>query len=33
MAAMSNGIVVTGTDTGIGKTIFSAGLSGFLGAS
>ncbi|UGY18962.1 dethiobiotin synthase [Bradyrhizobium septentrionale] len=26
-------IVVTGTDTGIGKTIFSAGLAGFLGAN
>ena len=25
-------IVVTGTDTGIGKTVFSAGLTGFLGA-
>lgn len=33
MAAMSNAIVVTGTDTGIGKTIFSAGLAGFLDAS
>lgn len=33
MAAMINAIVVTGTDTGIGKTIFSAGLAGFLGAS
>jgi len=30
---MSSRIVVTGTDTGIGKTIFSAGLTGFLGAS
>ncbi|WP_342708819.1 dethiobiotin synthase [Bradyrhizobium sp. B124] len=30
---MSCRIVVTGTDTGIGKTIFSAGLAGFLGAS
>ncbi|MBR0898321.1 ATP-dependent dethiobiotin synthetase BioD [Bradyrhizobium tropiciagri] len=30
---MSSRIVVTGTDTGIGKTIFSAGLAGFLGAS
>lgn len=30
---MISGIVVTGTDTGIGKTIFSAGLAGFLGAS
>ncbi|QOZ37482.1 dethiobiotin synthase [Bradyrhizobium sp. CCBAU 53421] len=29
---MSSRIVVTGTDTGIGKTIFSAGLAGFLGA-
>lgn len=25
-------LVVTGTDTGIGKTVFSAGLAGFLGA-
>jgi dethiobiotin synthetase len=25
-------IVVTGTDTGIGKTVFSSGLAGFLGA-
>ena len=30
---MTGRIVVTGTDTGIGKTIFSAGLAGFLGAS
>ncbi|NEV02151.1 dethiobiotin synthase [Bradyrhizobium uaiense] len=30
---MSRRIVVTGTDTGIGKTIFSAGLTGFLSAS
>ncbi|MGY3485872.1 dethiobiotin synthetase [Bradyrhizobium sp. USDA 4011] len=30
---MISRIVVTGTDTGIGKTIFSAGLAGFLGAS
>ncbi|WP_375786285.1 dethiobiotin synthase [Bradyrhizobium sp. Pha-3] len=30
---MTSRIVVTGTDTGIGKTIFSAGLTGFLGAS
>ncbi|WP_375777669.1 dethiobiotin synthase [Bradyrhizobium sp. ma5] len=30
---MTSRIVVTGTDTGIGKTIFSAGLAGFLGAS
>ncbi|MGY3441347.1 dethiobiotin synthase [Bradyrhizobium sp. USDA 4473] len=30
---MSGRIVVTGTDTGIGKTVFSAGLAGFLGAS
>ena len=30
---MISGIVVTGTDAGIGKTIFSAGLAGFLGAS
>ncbi|QIG95985.1 MULTISPECIES: dethiobiotin synthase [unclassified Bradyrhizobium] len=29
---MTSRIVVTGTDTGIGKTIFSAGLAGFLGA-
>ncbi|WP_291855048.1 dethiobiotin synthase [Bradyrhizobium sp.] len=29
---MSQRIVVTGTDTGIGKTIFSAGLADFLGA-
>ena len=29
---MISRIVVTGTDTGIGKTIFSAGLAGFLGA-
>ncbi|MBR1162049.1 dethiobiotin synthase [Bradyrhizobium elkanii] len=29
---MSCRIVVTGTDTGIGKTVFSAGLAGFLGA-
>lgn len=29
---MSHAIVVTGTDTGIGKTVFSAGLAGFLGA-
>ena len=28
-----NAIVVTGTDTGIGKTVFSAGLVGLLGAS
>ncbi|MHB0790546.1 dethiobiotin synthase [Bradyrhizobium sp. 5.13L] len=30
---MSQRIVVTGTDTGIGKTIFSAGLADLLGAS
>ncbi|MBB5049100.1 dethiobiotin synthetase [Rhodopseudomonas rhenobacensis] len=30
---MSPRIVVTGTDTEIGKTVFSAGLAGFLGAS
>lgn len=30
---MSATIVVTGTDTGIGKTVFSAGLADFLGAS
>jgi dethiobiotin synthetase len=29
---MSRTIVVTGTDTGIGKTVFAAGLAGFLGA-
>ncbi|MCP3417770.1 dethiobiotin synthase [Bradyrhizobium brasilense] len=29
---MTSRIVVTGTDTGIGKTVFSAGLAGFLGA-
>jgi dethiobiotin synthetase len=29
---MSQTIVVTGTDTGIGKTVFAAGLAGFLGA-
>jgi dethiobiotin synthetase len=29
---MKSRIVVTGTDTGIGKTVFSAGLAGFLGA-
>jgi dethiobiotin synthetase len=29
---MSNAIVVTGTDTGIGKTVFSAGLAALLGA-
>ena len=27
-----NQIIVTGTDTGIGKTVFSAGLAGMLGA-
>ncbi|HEY4163994.1 MAG TPA: dethiobiotin synthase [Dongiaceae bacterium] len=30
---MSQRIVVTGTDTGIGKTVFSAGLADFLGAN
>lgn len=30
---MNSRIVVTGTDTGIGKTVFSAGLAGLLGAS
>ncbi|HEY0327802.1 MAG TPA: dethiobiotin synthase [Rhodopseudomonas sp.] len=30
---MSQAIVVSGTDTDIGKTVFSAGLAGFLGAS
>lgn len=30
---MNRRIVVTGTDTGIGKTVFSAGLADFLGAS
>lgn len=30
---MSRAIVVTGTDTGIGKTVFAAGLAGRLGAS
>ncbi|WP_128931988.1 dethiobiotin synthase [Bradyrhizobium zhanjiangense] len=30
---MSLRIVVTGTDTGIGKTVFSAGLAGLLGAT
>jgi dethiobiotin synthetase len=30
---MNRRIVVTGTDTGIGKTVFSSGLAGFLGAS
>ncbi|MCS3445235.1 MULTISPECIES: dethiobiotin synthase [Bradyrhizobium] len=29
---MTSRIVVTGTDTGIGKTVFSAGLAGFVGA-
>lgn len=29
---MNQRIVVTGTDTGIGKTVFAAGLAGFLGA-
>jgi dethiobiotin synthetase len=29
---MIGSIVVTGTDTGIGKTVFSSGLAGFLGA-
>ena len=31
--AVMSAIVVTGTDTGIGKTVFSAGLVGLLGAS
>lgn len=30
---MTGAIVVTGTDTGIGKTVFAAGLTGALGAS
>lgn len=30
---MSQRIVVTGTDTGIGKTVFSAGLADLLGAN
>lgn len=30
---MTRAIVVTGTDTGIGKTVFAAGLTGALGAS
>lgn len=30
---MSQQIVVTGTDTGIGKTVFSAGLADLLGAN
>lgn len=30
---MSQSIVVTGTDTGIGKTVFSAGLADMLGAN
>lgn len=30
---MTRAIVVTGTDTGIGKTVFSAGLAAWLGAS
>lgn len=30
---MTQGIVVTGTDTGIGKTVFSAGLANLLGAN
>lgn len=30
---MTRQIVVTGTDTGIGKTVFSAGLAGLLGAT
>ncbi|MCP1828758.1 MULTISPECIES: dethiobiotin synthase [Bradyrhizobium] len=29
---MTSRIVITGTDTGIGKTVFCAGLAGFLGA-
>ena len=27
---MNNTVVVTGTDTGIGKTVFAAGLTGLL---
>lgn len=30
---MNRRIVVTGTDTGVGKTVFSAGLADLLGAS
>ncbi|MFK4535012.1 dethiobiotin synthetase [Bradyrhizobium ottawaense] len=30
---MNKRIVVTGTDTGVGKTVFSAGLAGLLGAN
>ena len=30
---MSNAIIVTGTDTGIGKTVFAAGLTQALGAT
>jgi dethiobiotin synthetase len=30
---MSGRIIVAGTDTGIGKTVFAAGLAGFLGAA
>jgi dethiobiotin synthetase len=30
MEAMNNTVVVTGTDTGIGKTVFAAGLTGLL---
>ncbi|KLI62808.1 dethiobiotin synthase [Aurantiacibacter marinus] len=30
---MSRGFIVTGTDTGIGKTVFAAGLTGALGAA
>lgn len=30
---MTQAVVVTGTDTGIGKTVFAAGLAAFLGAS
>lgn len=33
MLAMSQPIVVTGTDTGIGKTVFSAGLTNLLDAN
>ncbi len=29
---MNWGFIVTGTDTGVGKTVFAAGLAGFLGA-
>ncbi|MEP7223226.1 MAG: dethiobiotin synthase [Novosphingobium sp.] len=29
---MTQGFIVTGTDTGVGKTVFAAGLAGYLGA-